>query len=85
LEDSEIGVILGVTFTTGISATLSTYTRHLTMAWRCSAVSNTGLVDNLFRAGVIKDQVAQAMRKVDRGHFVLDKRMAYQDSPQLVS
>ncbi|KAI8819676.1 protein-L-isoaspartateD-aspartate O-methyltransferase [Fimicolochytrium jonesii] len=52
-----------------------------TMAWQCSATSNTGLVDNLKHAGLISSpRVEQAMKAVDRGKYVeLDP---YEDSPQ---
>ncbi|TYZ69258.1 hypothetical protein PybrP1_008885 [[Pythium] brassicae (nom. inval.)] len=58
------------------------------MAWRCSAFSNDGLVDNLARAGLVQSQrVARAMRAVDRAHFLTppaSPERAYQDAPQLI-
>lgn len=59
-----------------------------TMAWRCSALSNDGLVDNLARAGLVQSpRVARAMRAVDRAHFLTPPappERAYQDAPQLI-
>ncbi|KAI1784533.1 Pcmt1-prov protein [Ganoderma leucocontextum] len=53
------------------------------MAWRCSGASNTQLIHNLSRAGIIKsDRVVAAMSTVDRACYVLQKGAAYQDSPQ---
>ncbi|KAI9910287.1 hypothetical protein PsorP6_011074 [Peronosclerospora sorghi] len=64
------------------------------MAWRCSAVSNDGLVDNLTRAGIIQSQrVARAMKATDRALYVTPRddpegarlvspAQAYQDAPQ---
>ncbi|KAM5537582.1 hypothetical protein V8D89_008660 [Ganoderma adspersum] len=53
------------------------------MAWRCSGNTNTQLIHNMSRAGIISsDRVVAAMSKVDRAHYVLQKSTAYQDSPQ---
>ncbi|GAA5825639.1 hypothetical protein JCM11251_000318 [Rhodosporidiobolus azoricus] len=52
------------------------------MAWRCSGDSNTALVDNLTRAGILSTpRVIQAFKKVDRKYYVRDEREAYMDSP----
>ncbi|KAF4141174.1 Protein L-isoaspartyl methyltransferase domain-containing protein [Phytophthora infestans] len=41
------------------------------MAWRCSALSNDGLVDNLARAGIVQSQsVIRAMKATDRAQYV---------------
>ena len=56
------------------------------MAWYCSALSNTGLVDNLISTGIIVSPgVADAMRLVDRADFVDDLNSAYEDQPQIIS
>ncbi|RLN32282.1 hypothetical protein BBI17_007378 [Phytophthora kernoviae] len=65
------------------------------MAWRCSALSNDGLVDNLARAGIVQSQrVIQAMKATDRAQYVtpasendqetphVSSAQAYQDAPQ---
>jgi protein-L-isoaspartate(D-aspartate) O-methyltransferase len=67
------------------------------MAWRCSAFSNDGLVDNLARAGIVQSQrVIRAMRATDRAQYVtpanedpssqepsqVSLAQAYQDAPQ---
>ncbi|KAJ5162453.1 Protein-L-isoaspartate(D-aspartate) O-methyltransferase [Penicillium capsulatum] len=58
--------------------------RHLrayTMAWYCSGSTNTELVENLFKVGLIKnEQVKEAMLGVDRAHYAPSR--AYSDSPQ---
>lgn len=37
------------------------------MAWRCSGSSNDELVDNLYKAGIIKsDRIKEAMKATDR-------------------
>jgi protein-L-isoaspartate(D-aspartate) O-methyltransferase len=55
------------------------------MAWRCGGASNSELVRNLQSAGLIKSiKVAEAFAKVDRKHYVQDKRSAYQDSPSSI-
>jgi protein-L-isoaspartate(D-aspartate) O-methyltransferase len=55
------------------------------MAWRCGGSSNTELVNNLFRANIIKsERVRDAMLKVDRKHYlphIGDESTAYDDSP----
>ena len=55
------------------------------MAWRSSGRSNDDLVDNLHRNGIIEhDDVAAAMRSVDRANYVVrgSRAEAYQDAPQ---
>jgi len=55
------------------------------MAWRCSGESNEQLIDNLLKGKVITSKaVADALKKVDRGNFVLSKSTAYEDSPQSI-
>ncbi|KAH6908370.1 Pcmt1-prov protein [Coprinopsis sp. MPI-PUGE-AT-0042] len=55
------------------------------MAWRCSGKSNAELVGNLKSSGILSsDRVAKAMAQVDRANYVLDKRDAYDDSPQSI-
>ncbi|KAL3426222.1 protein-L-isoaspartate O-methyltransferase [Phlyctema vagabunda] len=55
------------------------------MAWQCSGASNVELVDNLYNAGLIKrEQVRDAMKKVDRAHYCPDSTVAYEDSPQSI-
>lgn len=51
------------------------------MAWYCSGSSNTELIENLFKAGLIKNErVKDAMLRVDRAHYAPSS--PYQDSPQ---
>lgn len=58
------------------------------MAWRCSALSNDALVDNLARAGIVQSQrVVHAMKATDRAAFMaphVEPEVAYQDAPQLI-
>jgi len=57
------------------------------MAWRCSALSNEGLVDNLARAGIVQSQrVVHAMKATDRAQYMghVDAETAYQDAPQYI-
>lgn len=57
--------------------------RTVVMAWRSSGNSNTQLVENLARNGIIKsDRVVNAMLKVDRANFC--KANPYNDSPQSI-
>merc|ERR1712062_130272 len=54
------------------------------MAWRCSANSNSALVNNLFRSGIIKSEIVRdAMANTDRAHYVASAGLsrAYDDSP----
>lgn len=61
----------------------------LSMAWRCSSTSHQGLINNLFKANIIKsERVQQIMNKVDRAYFSprrsdnsLDLRDSYDDRP----
>ncbi|OJJ84089.1 protein-L-isoaspartate O-methyltransferase [Aspergillus glaucus CBS 516.65] len=51
------------------------------MAWYCSGSTNTELVENLFKVGLIKDErVKDAMIGVDRAHYAPSR--PYSDSPQ---
>jgi len=53
------------------------------MAWRCSGNTNAELVENLFKANLIRSaRVRDAMLKVDRADFV--SSMPYVDSPQAI-
>lgn len=55
------------------------------MAWRCTGNTNVELVTNLMQHGLINSgPVAAAMKSVDRANYVLDKRHAYEDSPQSI-
>ncbi|KAI9465732.1 protein-L-isoaspartate O-methyltransferase [Lactarius psammicola] len=55
------------------------------MAWRCTGNTNVDLVTNLMHHGLINSEtVAAAMKSVDRANYVLDKRNAYEDSPQSI-
>lgn len=52
------------------------------MAWHCSATTNAGMVAALQREGLIKTpEVADVMRRVDRGFFVRNADEAYLDQP----
>ncbi|KAK9848506.1 Protein-L-isoaspartate(D-aspartate) O-methyltransferase [Penicillium brevicompactum] len=51
------------------------------MAWYCSGSTNTELIENLFKAGLVKDgRVKEAMLGVDRAHYAPSR--PYSDSPQ---
>ncbi|RDA95677.1 hypothetical protein CP533_1257 [Ophiocordyceps camponoti-saundersi (nom. inval.)] len=51
------------------------------MAWRCSGLSNAALVENLWRHGLITEEVVkEAFLRVDRAHYAPTN--PYQDSPQ---
>jgi protein-L-isoaspartate(D-aspartate) O-methyltransferase len=55
------------------------------MAWRCSGRTNTELISNLARNGILTtDRVADAMSRIDRANFVLRTSQAYDDSPQQI-
>ncbi|KAJ5738262.1 Protein-L-isoaspartate(D-aspartate) O-methyltransferase [Penicillium malachiteum] len=55
--------------------------RSLTMAWYCSGSTNTELIENLFKVGLIKNErVKEAMLGVDRAHYAPSR--PYSDSPQ---
>ncbi|PYH75970.1 protein-L-isoaspartate O-methyltransferase [Aspergillus uvarum CBS 121591] len=51
------------------------------MAWYCSGSTNSELVENLYRTGLIKsERVRDAMKGVDRAHYAPSR--PYSDSPQ---
>ncbi|RAL06304.1 protein-L-isoaspartate O-methyltransferase [Aspergillus ibericus CBS 121593] len=51
------------------------------MAWYCSGSTNSELIENLSRTGLIKDErVKKAMLGVDRAHYAPSR--PYSDSPQ---
>ncbi|RCI12327.1 hypothetical protein L249_0681 [Ophiocordyceps polyrhachis-furcata BCC 54312] len=51
------------------------------MAWRCSGLSNAALVENLWRHGLITEElVKEAFLRVDRAHYAPNN--PYEDSPQ---
>lgn len=53
------------------------------MAWYCSGSTNTELVENLFKGGLIKNsRVKAAMLGVDRAHYAPSR--PYSDSPQSI-
>ncbi|KAH8819634.1 protein-L-isoaspartate O-methyltransferase-domain-containing protein [Xylogone sp. PMI_703] len=53
------------------------------MAWYCSGNTNSELVNNMWKHGLItSERVKEAMLRVDRGHFCPTQSEAYQDSPQ---
>lgn len=53
------------------------------MAWLCSGTTNAELIENLYRAGLVKDErVKKAMLGVDRAHYAPIR--PYSDSPQLI-
>jgi protein-L-isoaspartate(D-aspartate) O-methyltransferase len=53
------------------------------MAWLSSGRTNAELVDRMVANGLIgSDRVAEAMKAVDRGHYVNSAAGAYDDSPQ---
>ncbi|EPS26557.1 hypothetical protein PDE_01494 [Penicillium oxalicum 114-2] len=53
------------------------------MAWYCSGSTNTELIENLFKAELIKNQrVKEAMLGVDRAHYAPSR--PYSDSPQSI-
>ncbi|KAF7967230.1 hypothetical protein HWV62_35073 [Athelia sp. TMB] len=55
------------------------------MAWRCTGASNAELIANLRSHKLISlESVADAMKKVDRAHYTLGPRGAYEDSPQYI-
>ncbi|KNG88009.1 protein-L-isoaspartate O-methyltransferase [Aspergillus nomiae NRRL 13137] len=56
-------------------------TKCISMAWYCSGSTNAELVDNLFKAGLVKNErVKNAMLGVDRAHYAPSR--PYSDSPQ---
>ncbi|KAJ5780880.1 Protein-L-isoaspartate(D-aspartate) O-methyltransferase [Penicillium paradoxum] len=55
--------------------------RALSMAWHCSGSTNTELIENLFKAGLIQNErVKEAMIGVDRAHYAPSR--PYSDAPQ---
>jgi hypothetical protein len=55
------------------------------MAWRCSGRTNAELISNMLKNGIFTSQrVGEAMARVDRANYVLDKSSAYMDSPQSI-
>ncbi|KAI0696816.1 protein-L-isoaspartate O-methyltransferase [Cytidiella melzeri] len=53
------------------------------MAWRCTGATNAELIANLAKNGIYhSERVANAMSRVDRAHYVVNKANAYEDSPQ---
>jgi len=53
------------------------------MAWACTAGTNSMLIDNLRRAGIIhSDRIVQAMKAVDRSDYA--SHYPYEDSPQSI-
>ncbi|PYH63926.1 protein-L-isoaspartate O-methyltransferase [Aspergillus vadensis CBS 113365] len=55
--------------------------RSLSMAWYCSGSTNSELIANLIKTGLIKDErVKNAMLGVDRAHYAPSR--PYSDSPQ---
>ncbi|KAJ9469875.1 Protein-L-isoaspartate O-methyltransferase [Diplonema papillatum] len=53
------------------------------MSWRCSGRSNAELVENMFRAELIRSpRVKAALLRIDRGNYVRPGTDAYADSPQ---
>ncbi|PYH41151.1 protein-L-isoaspartate O-methyltransferase [Aspergillus saccharolyticus JOP 1030-1] len=68
-----------------IPASNSAYTQFartlVSMAWYCSGSTNSELVENLYRTGLIKSgRVRDAMKDVDRAHYAPSR--PYSDSPQ---
>ncbi|KAJ7135426.1 protein-L-isoaspartate O-methyltransferase [Mycena crocata] len=61
-----------------------------TMAWRCSGRTNEELIENIIKAQILSskkddlERISNAMKAVDRSHFVPDKSAAYSDSPQAI-
>ncbi|KAG8907133.1 hypothetical protein FRB99_005241 [Tulasnella sp. 403] len=55
------------------------------MAWRSHGKTNIELIMNMQSNGLIKSsRVAEALKKVDRANYVLDKTSAYRDAPQSI-
>jgi protein-L-isoaspartate(D-aspartate) O-methyltransferase len=55
------------------------------MAWQCTGKTNAELIDNLAKGGLVKDKIViQALKAVNRAHYVLDASQAYVDSPQMI-
>ncbi|WVN86783.1 protein-L-isoaspartate O-methyltransferase [Cryptococcus depauperatus CBS 7841] len=61
------------------------FIKPLKMAWLSSGRSNTELIENMIKSGLIHSpRVAAAMKKVDRKNYVRDESAAYEDSPQSI-
>ncbi|KAL0236966.1 hypothetical protein PCE1_000363 [Barthelona sp. PCE] len=55
------------------------------MAWRCTGSSNEELVNNLWSSDIIHyKQVAEAMKAIDRAHFVTSSISSYADAPSSI-
>ncbi|KAF8449687.1 protein-L-isoaspartate O-methyltransferas-like protein [Terfezia claveryi] len=53
------------------------------MSWRCSSTTNEGLVNNLWKHGLLRTpRIREAMVEVDRAQFT--REMPYEDSPQRI-
>ncbi|KLO80395.1 protein-L-isoaspartate(D-aspartate) O-methyltransferase [Fusarium fujikuroi] len=53
----------------------------INMAWTCSGDTNSALIENMWKNGLITDpRVKEAFLKVDRAHYA--PAMPYEDSPQ---
>lgn len=56
---------------------------EIEMSWRCSSTTNEGLVNNLWKHGLLNTpRVREAMVGVDRAQF--SSEMPYHDSPQRI-
>ncbi|KIJ36765.1 hypothetical protein M422DRAFT_178932 [Sphaerobolus stellatus SS14] len=56
------------------------------MAWHSTGKTNEELIENMRKHELINsDRVAEAMKRVDRANYVVDKRDAYMDSPQSIN
>lgn len=54
-------------------------------AWRCHGRSNREMVEKLTAAQIIKTKAVQeALLKVDRGNYVINRESAYADTPQSI-
>ncbi|KAL3796698.1 hypothetical protein HJC23_009998 [Cyclotella cryptica] len=57
--------------------------RKLMRAWMCHGRTHREMIDKLASAGIVKSPVnIEALLKVDRKNYVLNKDYAYEDSPQ---
>ena len=55
------------------------------MAWRCTGTSNSSLIGNLFKAGIIKSEVVRdAMMATDRAFYAGVGGRPYDDSPMSI-
>ena len=54
------------------------------MSWRCSGKSNSELVDNLVKNGIVKSgKIADVMKRVDRDNYT-KSGSSYMDAPQSI-